>query len=100
MRWLVAALAVVLVAVWLRAWTGAHSEFDSAENARSAGEIAAAINHYQYAMRWYTPGASTPFSAADALNEIADQAIEKGDRKTALSALRRLRGGILATRKT
>ena len=92
------AVAVVFLALWLRVWTGARAELELAENARSSGDVSVAINHYQYALRWYTPGASAPSSAAAALDEIATEAAKSGDRPLALTALRRLRGGILATR--
>lgn len=98
MRWLVVAVVVVLLAVWGRAWTSARSELERADIARSAGEVERALTHYQYAMRWYTPGASAPQSAARALDALAQEATANGKRQTALDALRRLRGGILATR--
>ena len=98
MRWFVAAVAVVLLAVWLRAWTSGKDELERAVEAHSAGELEAAVNHYQYAMRWYSPGAAAPRAAADGLDEIARKAASEGKRGLALRALRRLRGGILATR--
>ena len=98
MGWFVCALAIVFAAVWARVWTSARAELEEAVMARSAGDVSTAITHYQYAMRWYTPGASAPVDAANALDEIATEAAAAGDRATALRALRRLRGGVLATR--
>jgi hypothetical protein len=92
------AVAIVFAAVWARVWTSARGELEAALVARSAGDISTALTHYQYAMRWYTPGASAPVDAANALDEIATEAAAAGDHALALRALRRLRGGVLATR--
>jgi hypothetical protein len=92
MRWLALAIVVVLGAVWARAWTSSRAEL---AQARAAGDTARAITHFQYAMRWYTPGAQAPREAAEALWTIASSA---PDRDTALSALQALRGGVRATR--
>lgn len=95
---LVAALVVILGAVWLRAFTGARDALAAARVAEAAGDRDTAVARYQYAMRWYTPFASAPDDAAAALARMADEARAAGDRQAELDALRRLRGGIRATR--
>ncbi len=95
MRWFALAVAVVLGAVWARVYVSARAELAVARAAVDAGDTARAVTHYQYAMRWYTPGAGAPREAAEALWGIASSA---KDRDTALSALQALRGGVRATR--
>lgn len=87
-----------MIAVWGRAWVSARGELEAARAAEAAGDVDRALAYHQYAMRWYTPLAAAPREAADALTAIADRAEAAGDRATALAALRRLRGAILATR--
>ena len=92
------ALALVLASVWTRTAWSARAELDAARAAEARGELDAAIEHYQYALRSYTPLASAPAEAARALDAIARRAQQRGDRPTAIDALQRLRGGALATR--
>lgn len=93
-----AAAVVVALVLWARVWWSAGEALDGARAAAAAGETAAAIEGYAHAMRWYSPGASAPVEAAAALDALAADAEARGDRATALVALRRLRGAILATR--
>jgi tetratricopeptide (TPR) repeat protein len=95
--WLGALLLVVAAAAG-RAHVSARTEFEAGVAAESAGDLPGALAHFQFAMRWYTPGAEAPVAAADALTRLADAAEAKGDRAGALAALRRLRGGIFSTR--
>jgi tetratricopeptide (TPR) repeat protein len=97
MRAFAVAGAFVLAVVWIRAATSASAELEAANAARAAGRIEEAIEHYQYALRWYTPNAEVPERAAQALNEVALDALSHGDRATAIDALQRLRGGARAT---
>lgn len=94
---LLALLAIGLVA-WVRVVMASHDAMETAAAAEASGDEAAAVEHYQYAMRWYSPFASTPAEAADALWRLGDAATARGDRAAAMAAFRRLRGGILATR--
>lgn len=98
LRWAAIALLGIVLVAGIRAYVSAGEQLDLAAAARAAGDEAAAVEHYGYAMRWYTPLAGAPHEAADALWEIADEATARGDRAAALRALRRLRGGILSTR--
>lgn len=88
----------MLLVVCARVWFSARDELAEGIAAEGAGQLDGALEHYQYAMRWYTPGASAPVEAADALERLATAAEARGDRVFALAALRRLRGGIRATR--
>ena len=98
MRWAAAALVLVLAVVWLRVWTSARDELAQARRARAAADVEGAIRHYQYAMRWYSPGAGAPGDAAADLRLLARDLEGAGDRKNALRAWRRLRGAVRATR--
>ncbi len=93
-----AAVAVVLAAVWVRVFTGARAELAAAQAAEAAGDRSAALTHHQYAMRWYTPFAAAPEASAAALRRLAEEARAAGDTATELSALHHLRGGIRSTR--
>jgi hypothetical protein len=94
--WALAAVFVIAV-IWARALTSANAELQAAAGARAAGRIDEAIERYQYALRWYTPGGEAPVQAARALDAIASEALARGDRATAIDALQRLRGGVRAT---
>lgn len=98
LRALALAVVAILAALFGRAFFSARAELAEARAAEAGGDAAGALEHYQYALRWYTPGASAPVEAADALGRLADEAMARGDRVGALNALRRLRGGIRATR--
>lgn len=91
-------VATFVAVVWIRVWLGARADFEHAEAAESVGALDDAIDHYGYALRGYSPLASTPPAAADALARLGEQAAARGDRATALRAWRRLRAGVLATR--
>lgn len=93
-----AAVALVALTLWLRVWWSAGEALAEARAAAAAGDEAAAIEGYAHAMRWYSPAAAAPVEAAAALDALAAAAEARGDRATALRALRRLRGAILATR--
>ncbi len=95
--WLAALLVVLSVAAG-RAYVSAREALAAAQASEAAGDLATALARYQFAMRWYTPGADAPVAAADALTRLADAAEARGDRAGALAALRRLRGGIFSTR--
>jgi tetratricopeptide (TPR) repeat protein len=97
-RWITLALLAVIAVIWVRVATSARHEFEHGQAAEAAGAMPDALRHYQYALRWYSPFATAPQAAADALWRIAEAADTQGDRATALAALRRLRGGIRATR--
>ncbi len=98
MRWGAAALAVVVSVVWIRVWSSARDELAQARQARAAGDVEAAIRHYQYAIRWYSPGAGAPAQAVSELRLLARDLEGRGDAPNALRAWRRLRGAIRATR--
>ncbi len=97
-RWGALALAFILAVVWTRVWTSARSELAAAETARAGGQVEESIRHYQYAIRWYTPGASAPTAALTGLRAYAIELEAGGDAVNALRAWRRLRGAIRATR--
>lgn len=98
LRWGALALIGILCVAGLRVWLDGRNELAMAARLQIEGDLHAAVEHYAYAMRWYTPLAGAPSEAADALWDIADDATGQGDRPLAMKALRRLRGGILATR--
>ena len=93
-----AAICVVATAIWIRVYISAEDALEAGRAARSVGETAVAIENYQYAMRWYSPGARAPRVAADTLWEIAEAERAVGNDEMALRALRELRGAIFATR--
>lgn len=97
-RWVALAVVLVLAVVWGRVFLSARAELAEAQAAESAGEMARAVEHYQYAMRWYSPLARAPTEASEALWRLGQAAEAADDRATALAAYRRLRGGILSTR--
>lgn len=98
MRALILALLGILTVASGRVFFSARAELERAEVAWAAGHAEEAVTHYQYALRWYTPLASAPQEAAAGLLKIADEAEAQGQAPLALMALRRLRGGIRATR--
>lgn len=98
MRPALAALAVVLLIVWFRVWSSSREELVHARQARAGGDVEAAIRHYQYAIRWYSPAAGAPKQALFELKLLAADIEGRGDAKNALRAWRRLRGAIRATR--
>lgn len=91
-------VAAIVAVVWVRVWLDARAEFARAEAAEATGALDDAIDHYGYAMRAYSPLASAPPAAADALTRLAETAAARGDRATALRAWRRVRAGALSTR--
>ena len=95
---LLAVVLVVLGAVWARAFSASRDELAAGRAAEASGDLELARTRYQYAMRWYTPGAEAPAAGAAALQRLAETARTTGDREGELAALRRLRGGIRATR--
>ena len=98
LRWAALALLGIVLVAGLRVYLDAQDELARADVARGEGDLHTAVERYGYAMRWYTPLAGAPVEAADALWDIADDATGRDDRALAMKALRRLRGGILATR--
>ena len=99
MRWWLVALGVILASAWIRSCTESNAEYHRAVQFEKAPDtLPRALEHYQFAARWYTPFSGTSSDALDALIRIADGARVKGDRALALKALRRARGAILATR--
>lgn len=98
MRWWLLALIFVFSVAWARGCIESGDAFEQAVQAEKAGELAQAIEQYQYAARWYTPVSSVPGEAALALTRIGKDAEARGDRALALKAWRRLRGAVLATR--
>lgn len=89
---------MVLGVAWVRVALSAADELAQGQALETRRDRAGALRHYQWALRWYSPLASAPVKAADALDRMAREAVERGDRAEALAALRRLRGGILSTR--
>ncbi len=98
MRWWGLAFALVLLSIWGRVYYESEQELERAQAAEAAGELETAIEHYQYAARWYSPLASSPETALDALYQIGSEARANGQSDLALKSFRRLRGAILATR--
>lgn len=94
MKWYLTAAAVVLAVICGRVWHSARVELETG----LASQGAERLDHLQWAMRWYLPGAQAPRDAADALADFATGAEQAGRIEDALGAWRRLRGGILATR--
>ncbi len=95
---LLAVVLLILGAIWARAFSASREALAAGRTAEAAGDPDLAGARYQYAMRWYTPGAEAPRAAAAALQHLAESARAAGDTERELSALRRLRGGIRATR--
>ena len=98
MRWWGLAIALVFLSIWLRVFIESREELQAAQSAEAAGELVTALEHYQYAARWYSPFASAPGDALDALQRIGEDARDRGLSDLSLKAFRRLRGAILATR--
>ena len=98
LRWVVFGVCVIILGLWCRTWWSSRAEFTRATALERAGKLDQAIEHYQYAARWYTPFSQTPKDARLALQRIAANAKSKADTVTALKAYRRLRGAILSTR--
>lgn len=98
-RWAWAlAVLVVLGGLGVRLARDADRHLSAGREALAAAQLDEAQDHLQWAMRAQVPGLSAPHVAADLLEEIAREALARGDDPTALRALRRLRGGILGTR--
>ena len=97
MRWWGLAIALVFLSIWLRVFIESREELQAAQSAEAAGELVTALEHYQYAARWYSPFASAPGDALDALQRIGRTHVPRSERSV-LKAFRRLRGAILATR--
>jgi hypothetical protein len=95
--WLTDVLFIFTV-LWGRVWWSGQTEFEAGKHAEGTGDIQKAVEHYQYAARWFAPFAAAPVAGRSALTRIAEQAEKAGDRGTALKAYRRLRGAILSTR--
>ena len=85
-------MVLVIAAIWGRVAVEANAELEAAQAWEALGDTDQAISRYQYAMRWYSPFATAPHASADALWRIGQRAIQDADRRTALSALRQLRG--------
>lgn len=98
MRAFLIALLGVLAVAYGRVYFEARAALARATAARAAGDDLEAVTQYQYALRGYTPGAAAPRQAAQALLSLSEEAEGRGDAATALMALRRLRGGVRATR--
>ena len=98
MRWWLVAVLFVIAVAWGRGCVESSSAFERAVQAETSNDLVGAVEQYQYAARWYTPGSSVPPEAAEALIRIGKDAERRGDRELALKAWRRLRGAILATR--
>ncbi len=96
-RWAAGALTIVLAVIWIRVWTSARDELAHARRARASSDVEGAIRHYQYAIRWYSPGAGAPREAVAGLRLLARDLEGAGDKKNALRAWRRLRGAIRST---
>ncbi|MEE2756438.1 MAG: hypothetical protein VYA30_07240 [Myxococcota bacterium] len=98
LRWVVFGICFIILGLWGRTWWSSRAELTRAVALERAGKIEQAIEHYQYAARWYSPLAKAPEEARAALQRIAADAERKGNLDVALKAYRRLRGAILSTR--
>jgi hypothetical protein len=79
-------------------WFAGRDELELARQAEVSGDLSSAVEHFQYAARWYLPGADAPVNAVDALWRIGQTSEQGGNDALALKAYRRMRGAILATR--
>ncbi|MBV69797.1 MAG: hypothetical protein CMH52_00480 [Myxococcales bacterium] len=98
LRWVIFGICFIILGLWGRTWWSSRAEFTRAVALERSGKIEKAIEHYQYAARWYSPLATTPISARSALQRIAIDAVKNNNVDIALKAYRRLRGAILSTR--
>jgi hypothetical protein len=80
--------ALLISGLVLRAWLSSGTELDHAEEARSGGDLEAAIDHYRRAAVWYFPGNVRATHALEALIEIGEDARKRGDATLALAAFR------------
>jgi hypothetical protein len=78
-------------------WQG-RSALAAGDEADARGDVAAAIERYRRAARWYVPGAPHVREAYERLEALAEAAEREGDEATALRAWRGVRSSILATR--
>ena len=81
-----------------RVWWSARVDLETAQAFEAKGNLEKAIEHYQYAARWWSPGTQTPIDARDALFRIGTECEANHRPELALRAYRRLRGVMLSTR--
>lgn len=92
------ALGLVIAGLALRAWVSCSEELALADEARDAGSLESAIDHYRRAAVWYFPGNVRAREALEALFELGHEAQERGDATLALSAYRSVHGAAMSAR--
>ena len=97
-RWLLLAAAMCVASLYGRVWWSARVDLETAQAFEAKGNLEKAIEHYQYAARWWSPGTQTPIDARDALFRIGTECEANHRPELALRAYRRLRGVMLSTR--
>jgi hypothetical protein len=90
--------ALLISGLVLRAWLSSGTELDHAEEARSGGDLEAAIDHYRRAAVWYFPGNVRATHALEALIEIGEDARQRGDATLALAAFRSVHAATMSAR--
>jgi len=91
-------VGLVMAGLTLRAWVSCSEELELAREARDAGSLESAIDHYRRAAVWYFPGNVRSRDALEALLEIGHDAQERGDATLALAAYRSVHGASMSTR--
>ena len=96
--WLCLAAVICVASLGGRVWWSARVELETAQALEGENQLKQAIEHYQYAARWWLPWTQAPAEARAALFRIGTECEESRRPELALRAYRRLRGAILSTR--
>lgn len=91
-------IAVACVALLLRVLVGGWTECRAAREELRQERPFQAVVHYERAVRWYLPGNPFVRQAADAMEDMANEAENAGDVELALFAFRGLRSAAYSTR--
>lgn len=93
---IIALIAVVLL--WCSTLARQREQFSRGEEARSRGDLSAAIAGYEAAIHMYTPWSSRVEASAGRLWAMGEELERKGDTARALIAYRSLRSSFYAVR--
>ncbi len=95
---LLALVAILLTAVWIRVFFGSMQAYEKGEIHLKAVEYIKAITFFDRSIHWYAPFNPYVHKSAERLWEISRNAEKRGDIRLALIAARTLRRGFVAAR--
>jgi len=90
--------AFILGSIYVKVYVGSMHEYRRAEQAYEAGDLDAALEHYEYAVQWYTPRNPWVRRSIESLWRMGTDAEDAGNVDRALAAYRALRGSLYAVR--